>query len=227
MHHKDCTSTALWFPGKPKVRSPVQLEVLLCPESWTSNKINPKPTKLPLCFHCLLKRAARFGLQTLRLFSKKTFWLSPLCRKCDCSRCCADATHTEKPHPARRMAYHCPAKWQINKASSKPTPEVTLQQQVCKHRNGSVSQLGAKGQCCNTKPQKHRAKRKQHKIKRCTLISTETALFAARPWSRKVPDGKRVLGAALHCPAAHSTGRIQWLPEVQVRKQDAAANGGP
>lgn len=50
----------------------VHIQVLLCPESQTSNKINLKPPELTFCFPCLLKRAVRFALQTLRLFSKKT-----------------------------------------------------------------------------------------------------------------------------------------------------------
>lgn len=46
---------------------------MLCPESQTSDKINPRPTELTFCFPCLLKRAVRFALQTPRLSPKKTF----------------------------------------------------------------------------------------------------------------------------------------------------------
>lgn len=96
-----------WIPQGDVSGPPVQIEVLPCPESRTSNKINPKPTELTFCFHCLLKRATRFGQQTPRLFPKKAFDFH-LSAENGRAAAAVLRLQTQGPRPARRMAYHFP-----------------------------------------------------------------------------------------------------------------------
>lgn len=97
-------------------------------------------------FTACWKELIRLSLETLRLLSKKTFNFCLSAEKAgDCSRYHAEAREPERSWLVRRIAYHFSPKWQINKGSSKLSPKVILQQQVCKQSRLSVSQGGTRG----------------------------------------------------------------------------------
>lgn len=177
-----------WIPQGDVSGPPVQIEVLPCPESRTSNKINPKPTELMFCFHCLLKRATRFGRQTPRLFPKKAFDFH---LSAENARAAAAVLRlqTQRPRPARRMAITSLLSDKSIKPRQNQAPWVTLQQPVCKHRHGSVSHVGAEAQRCNIKNTEAQGREKAAQNqemhanfhRNCSVHSTPS-------WSRKVEN---------------------------------------
>lgn len=100
----------------------VQSEVLLCPESQTSNRRNPSPKELTFCFHCLLKGTDELWPGNPESVLQKHVQLLLFCRRRGSCRCCAEAREPERSWLIRRIAYHFSPKWQINKGSSKLSP---------------------------------------------------------------------------------------------------------